>query len=136
MKYLLENPKEYNKLHAWRSKYAGTLHSFKSVHTQILARFVFFVQEAIFLKGKKDESNATVLNEHGYFGSPIRHYCRLCEALNYNSRCRFKYDEVIPHLEYEQGREIIQRLVSIVVEGLKLSQRFLKKRKTTTKRHN
>ena len=26
----------------------------------------------------------TVLNEHGYFGAPIRHYCRLCEALNYN----------------------------------------------------
>ena len=26
----------------------------------------------------------TVLNEHGYFGAPIHHYCRLCEALNYN----------------------------------------------------
>ena len=80
-----------------------------------------------------NENNATVLNEHGYFGSPIRHYCRLCEALNYNNRCRFKYDEVIPYLEYIQGREIIQRLISIVVEGLKLSQRFLKKRKTTAK---
>ena len=26
------------------------------------------------------------LNEHGYFGAPIRHYCRLCEALNFNSK--------------------------------------------------
>ncbi|XP_015521586.1 3-galactosyl-N-acetylglucosaminide 4-alpha-L-fucosyltransferase FUT3 isoform X1 [Neodiprion lecontei] len=25
-----------------------------------------------------------VLNEHGYFQSTSRHYCRLCEALNYN----------------------------------------------------
>merc|ERR1712037_517425 len=31
-------------------------------------------------------SHYTVLNEHGYFGSPIRHYCRLCEALNFNSK--------------------------------------------------
>ncbi|KAJ8679255.1 hypothetical protein QAD02_015042 [Eretmocerus hayati] len=26
-----------------------------------------------------------ILNEHGYFGSPSAHYCRLCQALNYNS---------------------------------------------------
>ncbi|XP_068087138.1 glycoprotein 3-alpha-L-fucosyltransferase A isoform X2 [Anabrus simplex] len=25
-----------------------------------------------------------VLNEHGYFQTPVFHYCRLCEALNYN----------------------------------------------------
>ncbi|KAK0080203.1 hypothetical protein PV325_000301 [Microctonus aethiopoides] len=25
-----------------------------------------------------------VLNEHGYFGSISRHYCRVCESLNYN----------------------------------------------------
>ncbi|XP_011634119.1 alpha-(1,3)-fucosyltransferase 7-like [Pogonomyrmex barbatus] len=25
-----------------------------------------------------------VINEHGYFGSVSRHYCRLCEALHYN----------------------------------------------------
>ena len=49
-----------------------------------------------------NENNATVLNEHGYFGSPIRHYCRLCEALNYNNRCRF--DEVIPHLECREDK--------------------------------
>lgn len=26
-----------------------------------------------------------VANEHGYFNTPVFHYCRLCEALNYNS---------------------------------------------------
>ncbi|CAD1468822.1 unnamed protein product [Heterotrigona itama] len=26
-----------------------------------------------------------VINEHGYFGSMSRHYCRVCEALHYNS---------------------------------------------------
>ena len=25
-----------------------------------------------------------VLNEHGYFRSDVRHYCRLCQALNYD----------------------------------------------------
>lgn len=25
-----------------------------------------------------------VVNEHGYFGSKSYHYCRICEALNYN----------------------------------------------------
>ena len=29
-----------------------------------------------------------VLNEHGYFGSPIHYYCRICEALNFNSEER------------------------------------------------
>uniref|UniRef100_A0A2P2I3P5 Fucosyltransferase n=1 Tax=Hirondellea gigas TaxID=1518452 RepID=A0A2P2I3P5_9CRUS len=27
-----------------------------------------------------------VVNEHGYFQSPVYHFCRLCEALNYNHR--------------------------------------------------
>ncbi|XP_018019008.1 4-galactosyl-N-acetylglucosaminide 3-alpha-L-fucosyltransferase 9-like [Hyalella azteca] len=27
-----------------------------------------------------------VLNEHGYFQSPVYHICRLCEALNYNDK--------------------------------------------------
>lgn len=26
-----------------------------------------------------------IINEHGYFGSSSKHYCRVCEALNYNS---------------------------------------------------
>ncbi|XP_042879745.1 4-galactosyl-N-acetylglucosaminide 3-alpha-L-fucosyltransferase FUT6-like [Penaeus japonicus] len=27
-----------------------------------------------------------VVQEHGYFGAPVYHYCRICEALNYNDR--------------------------------------------------
>lgn len=29
--------------------------------------------------------NYMVLNEHGYHGTRSFHYCRICEALNYNS---------------------------------------------------
>lgn len=28
--------------------------------------------------------NYRTIDEHGYFGSASRHYCRVCEALNYN----------------------------------------------------
>ncbi|XP_076048593.1 alpha-(1,3)-fucosyltransferase 7-like [Oratosquilla oratoria] len=37
----------------------------------------------------------TALNEHGYFGSDNYHYCRICEALNYNSPAPKVYN----HLE-------------------------------------
>ena len=40
-------------------------------------------------------SRFEVLNEHGYFGSPTRHYCRICEALNYNRNSIAKtYDRI------------------------------------------
>lgn len=35
-----------------------------------------------------------VLNEHGYFGSASRHYCRICEALHYNSRANKVYSDL------------------------------------------
>ena len=35
-----------------------------------------------------------VLNEHGYFGSASRHYCRLCEALNYNEQEPKVYEDL------------------------------------------
>lgn len=34
-----------------------------------------------------------VVNEHGYFGTKSYHYCRICEALNYNDGERFVYDK-------------------------------------------
>ncbi|XP_013143526.1 PREDICTED: alpha-(1,3)-fucosyltransferase 6-like isoform X2 [Papilio polytes] len=34
-----------------------------------------------------------VINEHGYFGSKSQHYCRICEALNYNDEGVKIYDE-------------------------------------------
>lgn len=35
-----------------------------------------------------------VINEHGYFGSISRHYCRVCEALHYNSPAIKIYDNM------------------------------------------
>lgn len=35
-----------------------------------------------------------VLNEHGYFRTNSVHYCRLCEALNYNSRNNKVYTDL------------------------------------------
>ncbi|PSN46315.1 hypothetical protein C0J52_18593 [Blattella germanica] len=35
-----------------------------------------------------------VVNEHGYFQSPVHHYCRLCEALNYNDPSPKVYDDL------------------------------------------
>ncbi|CAG9786142.1 unnamed protein product [Diatraea saccharalis] len=32
-----------------------------------------------------------IVNEHGYFGSKSFHFCRLCEALNYNNLTRNSY---------------------------------------------
>lgn len=34
-----------------------------------------------------------VVNEHGYFGSKSYHFCRVCEALNYNDVKEKVYDE-------------------------------------------
>lgn len=34
-----------------------------------------------------------VVNDHGYFGSKSKHYCRICEALNYNDDTIKVYDE-------------------------------------------
>lgn len=39
-----------------------------------------------FLKYFQWKKYFKVLNEHGYFQSESFHYCRVCEALNYNSR--------------------------------------------------
>ncbi|XP_031765197.1 4-galactosyl-N-acetylglucosaminide 3-alpha-L-fucosyltransferase 9-like isoform X2 [Galleria mellonella] len=38
-------------------------------------------------------NNFKVVNEHGYFGSKSYHYCRVCEALNYNDDSPSVYDE-------------------------------------------
>ncbi|KZC13922.1 PREDICTED: alpha-(1,3)-fucosyltransferase 7-like [Dufourea novaeangliae] len=35
-----------------------------------------------------------VINEHGYFGSSSRHYCRVCEALHYNSPTVKVYEDI------------------------------------------
>ncbi|XP_064099480.1 glycoprotein 3-alpha-L-fucosyltransferase A-like [Macrobrachium nipponense] len=46
-------------------------------------------------------SKFRVLNEHGYFGAPVFHYCRLCEALNYNDPAPKVYN----HMEVFWSKE-------------------------------
>jgi glycoprotein 3-alpha-L-fucosyltransferase len=40
------------------------------------------------------KNNFKVVNEHGYFQSPVYHYCRLCEALNYNDPAPKVYNKL------------------------------------------
>ncbi|PNF39384.1 hypothetical protein B7P43_G13648 [Cryptotermes secundus] len=40
------------------------------------------------------KKNFKVVNEHGYFQSPVYHYCRLCEALNYNDPAPKVYNKL------------------------------------------
>ncbi|XP_042855623.1 glycoprotein 3-alpha-L-fucosyltransferase A-like isoform X2 [Penaeus japonicus] len=39
-------------------------------------------------------SQYRISNEHGYFESPVYHYCRICEALNYNDPKPKSYDRM------------------------------------------
>lgn len=53
-----------------------------------LASYLLYLNSSLnemesFFKWKRDFQ---VLNEHGYFHSLSVHYCRICEALNYNSK--------------------------------------------------
>lgn len=39
-------------------------------------------------------SQYRVLNQHGYLGAPVFHYCRICEALNYNDPAPKQYNNM------------------------------------------
>jgi len=61
-----------------------------------LARYLLYLNDSPseynnFLQWKR---NYKVVNEHGYFQSPVYHYCRLCEALNYNDPGPKIYDNL------------------------------------------
>lgn len=47
-----------------------------------------------YLKYHEWRDSYTVLNEHGYFGSASKHYCRVCQALNYNSNTTKVYKKL------------------------------------------
>lgn len=51
-----------------------------------LARFLQYLNtsEEDYAKYQQWRKSFKVLNEHGYFHTPVFHYCRICEALNYN----------------------------------------------------
>ncbi|XP_045125147.1 alpha-(1,3)-fucosyltransferase 7-like isoform X1 [Portunus trituberculatus] len=59
-------------------------------------------QRLMYLGSNKTEYNKfqawrsqfKVVNEHGYFQTPVFHYCRICEALNYNSQGTKVYNDL------------------------------------------
>lgn len=46
--------------------------------------FINSTMETSYLEYQDWRRTLEVVNEHGYFSAPSFHYCRLCEALNYN----------------------------------------------------
>ncbi|XP_076332811.1 4-galactosyl-N-acetylglucosaminide 3-alpha-L-fucosyltransferase FUT6-like [Tachypleus tridentatus] len=63
---------------------------------QELANYIIFLDgnDTAYNKYFEWKKNYKVLNEHGYFGSPSLHICRICEALNIN-----KSPKTYHHLE-------------------------------------
>ena len=62
-----------------------------------LAAFITFLGDnlSFYLRLQEWRKHFQVLNEHGYFKSPTRHFCRICEALNYN--------DLEPKIYYDMG---------------------------------
>lgn len=61
-----------------------------------LARFILYINNSYEMYKSYFEWQYyfDVRNEHGYFKTHSYHYCRLCEALNYNSREPKSYDKL------------------------------------------
>ncbi|KAJ8986193.1 hypothetical protein NQ317_005667 [Molorchus minor] len=58
----------------------------------VLAQFIYRLNATgEFKEYYKWKNNFEVLNEHGYFKSESFHYCRICQALNYNDRQQKTY---------------------------------------------
>jgi len=68
-----------------------------------LAEYLKFLDEDAkeYNKYHQWRKDYTALQEHGYFGTQARHYCRLCEALNYNS----KQTKTVRSLQHFFGKE-------------------------------
>lgn len=47
-----------------------------------------------YLKYHEWRDSYKVINEHGYFGSASKHYCRVCEALHYNPSASKVYEKL------------------------------------------
>lgn len=60
-----------------------------------LAKYLLYLNEtAEFQEFFEWKKRFKVLNEHGYFKTESFHYCRVCEALNYNSRQNKVYTDL------------------------------------------
>lgn len=70
------------------------LHVSDFSNSSALANFLKYLHrnDDNYLKFHEWRSKYVVINEHGYFGSLSRHYCRICEALHYNSMEAKVYD--------------------------------------------
>ncbi|CAG9827704.1 unnamed protein product [Diabrotica balteata] len=60
-----------------------------------LARFLLRLNDTNeYLEYYQWKSHFEVLNEHGYFQSNVFHYCRVCQALNYNDKKQKVYEDL------------------------------------------
>ncbi|XP_063599453.1 4-galactosyl-N-acetylglucosaminide 3-alpha-L-fucosyltransferase FUT6-like isoform X1 [Penaeus indicus] len=61
-----------------------------------LAKYLKFLDSnrEAYMKYHQWRHQYKIVQEHGYFGAPIYHYCRMCEALNYNARTPTTYNDL------------------------------------------
>lgn len=60
-----------------------------------LAKYILYMNSTNeFEKFYKWKHRFKVLNEHGYFQTESFHYCRVCEALNYNNKSKKVYNNL------------------------------------------
>lgn len=60
-----------------------------------LAKYILYMNTTNeFTKYFRWRNKFKILNEHGYFQTESFHYCRACEALNYNNKSKKVYDNL------------------------------------------
>ncbi|KAL7645710.1 UNVERIFIED_CONTAM: hypothetical protein RMT77_002587 [Armadillidium vulgare] len=85
-----------------KSNYEKLLPPFSFIHVEDFETPADLAKYIRYLSVNKDaynsyhswRANYKIVNEHGYFQSNIFHYCRLCEALNYNDRSPKTYSSM------------------------------------------
>lgn len=66
------------------------------VNPKRLAHYIIYLNNSPreFEKYFEWKNHFKIVNEHGYFQSKSEHYCRVCEALNYNSKNKKVYNDL------------------------------------------
>lgn len=72
------------------------LNAFEFSSPDQLVKHIYMLNhtKAEYLKMHQWRTKLYVSNEHGYFGSRSYHYCRICEALNYNDKAPKVYEDL------------------------------------------